>query len=48
MFGNICAVLGPFLVGIVIDLTNEIKYGLLVIPFFLVMSLFPIIKKPSV
>ena len=37
-----------FLIGIVIDLTNEIKYGLLVIPLFLVISLFPIIKKPSV
>ena len=48
MFGNICAILGPFLVGLLIDIKNDIKIGLLVIPFFLIISLIPLIKKSSV
>ena len=34
MFGNICAILGPFLVGLIIDYSGNIRYGLLVIPMF--------------
>ena len=27
MFGNICAILGPFLVGLIIDYSDNIRYG---------------------
>ncbi len=47
MFGNICAILGPFFVGLTIDYGGNIKYGLLVIPIFLLLSLVPF-KKISV
>ena len=39
MFGNICAILGPFMVGLVIDMTESIRYGLVVIPLFFLLSL---------
>ena len=39
MFGNICSILGPFLVGLVINLTSDIRQGLLVIPIFFFLSL---------
>jgi UMF1 family MFS transporter len=39
MFGNICAILGPFMVGLVIDMTGSIRYGLVVIPLFFLLSL---------
>ena len=41
MFGNMCAILGPFFVGFVIRLTNDVQYGLLIIPVFLGLSIFP-------
>ena len=47
MFGNICAILGPFLVGLIIDYSDNIRYGLLVIPMFFLLSLIPF-KKISV
>ena len=47
MFGNICAILGPFLVSLIIDYTGNIRYGLLIIPTFLLLSLLPF-KKISV
>ena len=46
MFGNICAILGPFLVSLIIDYSGNIRYGLLVIPIFLLLSLVPF-KKVS-
>ena len=47
MFGNICAILGPFLVGLIIDYSDNIRYGLLIIPVFFLLSLIPF-KKISV
>ena len=47
MFGNICAILGPFLVSLIIDYSGNIRYGLVVIPTFLLLSLIPF-KKISV
>ena len=44
MFGNICSILGPFLVGLVINLTSDIRQGLLVIPIFFFISLIPLYK----
>ena len=47
MFGNICAILGPFLVSLIIDYSGNIRYGLLIIPTFFLLSLVPF-KKISV
>tara|TARA_B100000963_G_C22622401_1_gene670622 strand:- start:447 stop:1673 length:1227 start_codon:yes stop_codon:yes gene_type:complete len=44
MFGNLCSILGPFLVGLTIDLSDSIKAGLIVIPVFFLISLIPFIK----
>lgn len=44
MFGNICSILGPFLVSLVINLTSDIRQGLLVIPIFFFISLIPLYK----
>ena len=44
MFGNLCSVLGPFLVGLVIELTDSIRIGIIVIPVFLFLSLIPFFK----
>ncbi len=44
MFGNICSILGPFLVGLVINFTSDIRQGLLVIPIFFLISLIPLYK----
>lgn len=44
MFGNLCSILGPFLVGLTIDLTNSIRLGIVIIPIFLCLSLVPFIK----
>ena len=41
MLGNLCAILGPLLVGLVIEQTDSIKKGLLVIPLFFLISLIP-------
>ncbi len=49
IFGNICAVLGPFMVGLVIDMTNSIRQGLLVIPVFFFISIIPyLIRRTNV
>ncbi len=45
MFGNLCSVLGPFLVGLTIDFSDSIKLGILVIPLFFLISLIPFIKS---
>ena len=45
MFGNLCSVLGPFLVGLVIELTESIRFGIIVIPAFLFLSLIPFLKS---
>ena len=41
MLGNLCSILGPFLVGLVIDLSGSIRIGLLTIPLFFMLSLLP-------
>jgi UMF1 family MFS transporter len=45
IFGNICAILGPFLVGLIIEIFNDIRSGLLVIPAFFLISLIPFATK---
>ena len=47
MFGNLCSVLGPFLVGLVIELSESIRFGIIVIPTFLFVSLIPFLKLYS-
>ncbi len=44
MFGNICAILGPFLVSLIINYSGNIRYGLLIIPTFFLLSLVPFKK----
>ena len=44
MFGNLCSVLGPLLVGLVIELTGSIRFGITVIPIFLFLSLIPFFR----
>ncbi len=44
MFGNVCSILGPFLVSLVISLSLDIRQGLIVIPLFFLISLIPILK----
>ena len=44
MFGNLCSILGPFLVGLTIQLTDSIRFGIIVIPIFLLLSLIPFLK----
>ena len=41
MFGNLCSTLGPFLVGLVIEITESIRFGIIVIPIFLFLALIP-------
>lgn len=45
ILGNICAILGPFLVGYTIHFFDSIKNGLTVIPIFFFISLIPFCKK---
>ena len=45
MFGNLCSILGPFLVGLTIQLTDSIRFGIIVIPIFLFLSLIPFLKS---
>ena len=47
MFGNLCSILGPFLVGLTIQLTDSIRLGIIVIPIFLFLSLIPFLKLYS-
>ena len=44
MFGNLCSILGPFLVGLTIQFTDSIRFGIIVIPIFLFLSLIPFLK----
>ena len=44
MFGNLCSILGPFLVGLTIDLSDSIRLGIIVIPIFFLISLLPFLK----
>ena len=44
MFGNLCSILGPFLVGLTIQLTDSIRFGIIVIPIFLFFSLISFLK----
>ena len=44
MFGNVCSILGPFLVSLVISVTSDIRQGLLVIPIFFFISLIFLFK----
>lgn len=45
MFGNLCSILGPFIVGLIIDQSNSLRYGILVIPLFFLLSLFPFLAR---
>ena len=45
IIGNVCAILGPFLVGLTIKYSNSLKIGLLVIFSFFLISLFPFAKE---
>ena len=47
MFGNLCSILGPFLVGLTIQLTDSIRFGIIVIPIFLFLSLISFLKLYS-
>jgi MFS-type transporter involved in bile tolerance (Atg22 family) len=40
----LCSILGPFLVGLTIQLTDSIRFGIIVIPIFLFLSLIPFLK----
>ncbi len=44
MFGNICSILGPFLIGLVISTSSDIRQGLLIIPIFFLISLIILLK----
>ena len=39
--GNICSVMGPLLVGLLINITDSIRLGMLIIPLFFILSLIP-------
>lgn len=45
--GNICSVIGPLAVGLLINITDSIRLGMLVIPVFFIISIIPyaIIRK---
>ena len=45
MFGNICSVLGPLLIGVIIDFSGSIRMGMLIIPIFFFLALLPFLKK---
>ena len=45
VFGNLCAILGPFLIGLIIDFTQSIRFGLLVIPVFFLISALILFRK---
>ena len=44
IIGNICAVLGPFVIGIVVDINESIRTGMLIIPLFFFLSLIPFLR----
>jgi len=39
--GNICSVIGPLTVGLLISITDSIRLGMLIIPLFFIVSLIP-------
>ena len=39
--GNICSVMGPLAVGLLINLTDSIRLGMLIIPLFFIISIIP-------
>ena len=39
--GNICSVIGPLAVGLLINITDSIRLGMLIIPLFFIISLIP-------
>ena len=41
ILGNICAILGPFIISLIIDVNESIRFGILVIPIFFFISLLP-------
>ena len=44
--GNICSVMGPLAVGLLINITDSIRLGMLIIPLFFIISVIPYtIKK---
>ena len=45
VFGNLCAILGPFLIGMIIDFTQSVRFGLLVIPVFFLTSTMIMFRK---
>ncbi len=45
IFGNMCSILGPLCVSIVIDLSSSIRYGILIIPLFFALSIVPFIGE---
>ena len=45
IFGNMCAILGPLLVSLVIEITGSIRLGLTIIPMFFLISLVPFFLK---
>ena len=44
IIGNVCAVLGPFVIGIVVDFNESIRAGILIIPLFFFISLIPFLR----
>ena len=45
VLGNICAILGPLIISIVIDFNESIRIGVLMIPIFFLISLIPYVKN---
>ena len=45
IFGNMCSILGPLCVSIVIDLSSSIRYGILIIPLFFALSIVPFVGE---
>ena len=41
MFGNVSAILGPFLISLLIETTSSIRLGVIIIPIFFLISLTP-------
>ena len=39
--GNICSVIGPLAVGLLINITDSIRIGMLIIPLFFIISIIP-------
>ena len=44
IIGNVCAVLGPLLVGMIIESSESIRLGILVIPAFFFIALVPLLR----